>query len=143
MVGATGSGKTTLLHAIAGLVPVTAGSIAVPTGVTGVVFQEPFLFAGSVRDNVALGAPVDDHEVRRALATAEAAFVDDLPDGLDTIVGERGVGLSGGQRQRIALARALVRHPSLLLLDDTTSALDPTTEAKVLANLRAASVTAP
>ncbi|MCB1001280.1 MAG: ABC transporter ATP-binding protein [Acidimicrobiales bacterium] len=137
VVGATGSGKTTLLHAIAGLVPVTAGSIAVPTGVTGVVFQEPFLFAGSVRDNVALGAPVDDHEVRRALATAEAAFVDDLPDGLDTIVGERGVGLSGGQRQRIALARALVRHPSLLLLDDTTSALDPTTEAKVLANLRA------
>lgn len=137
VVGATGSGKTTLVHAIAGLVPVTAGSIAVPDGFVGVVFQEPFLFAGSVRDNVALGAPIDDDAVRAALATAEAGFVDELPDGLDTVVGERGVGLSGGQRQRIALARALVRRPALLLLDDTTSALDPTTEAKVLANLRA------
>ncbi len=137
VVGATGAGKTTLVHAIAGLVPTRSGTIGVPTGSTAVVFQEPFLFAGSVRDNVALGAPFDDDAVRAALATAEAAFVDDLPNGLDTIVGERGVGLSGGQRQRIALARALVRRPSLLLLDDTTSALDPTTEAKVLANLRA------
>jgi ABC-type multidrug transport system fused ATPase/permease subunit len=136
IVGATGSGKTTLVHAIAGLVPLAGGTIGVPAGFVGVVFQEPFLFAGSVRDNVALGAPIDDDDVRRALATAEAAFVDDLPEGLDTIVGERGVGLSGGQRQRIALARALVRRPALLLLDDTTSALDPTTEARVLDNLR-------
>jgi ATP-binding cassette, subfamily B, bacterial len=137
VVGETGSGKTTLVHAIAGLVHRSAGTISVPEGFTAVVFQEPFLFAGSVRDNVALGAAIDDDAVRTALATAEAGFVGDLPDGLDTIVGERGVGLSGGQRQRIALARALVRRPSLLLLDDTTSALDPTTEAKVLANLRA------
>jgi len=137
VVGSTGAGKTTLVHAIAGLVETSSGSITVPDGFTAVVFQEPFLFAGSVRDNVALGAPIDDDAVRSALATAEAAFVDDLPDGLDTIVGERGVGLSGGQRQRIALARALVRRPDLLLLDDTTSALDPTTEARVLSNLRA------
>lgn len=137
VVGSTGAGKTTLVHAIAGLVDTSAGSITVPDGFTAVVFQEPFLFAGSVRDNVALGAPIDDDAVRTALATAEAAFVDELPDGLDTIVGERGVGLSGGQRQRIALARALVRRPDLLLLDDTTSALDPTTEARVLSNLRA------
>jgi len=137
VVGATGSGKTTLVHAIAGLIESSAGSITVPDGTSAVVFQEPFLFAGSVRDNVALGAAVDDTAVRAALATVEASFVDELPDGLDTVVGERGVGLSGGQRQRIALARALVRTPRLLLLDDTTSALDPTTEAKVLANLRA------
>ena len=145
VVGATGAGKTTLVHAMAGLVGTTRGRITVPasarrgalSGGTAIVFQEPFLFAGTVRENVTLGLPVDDDAVRTALATSEASFVDDLPEGLDTVVGERGVGLSGGQRQRIALARALVRRPALLLLDDTTSALDPTTEAKVLANLRA------
>lgn len=136
VVGATGAGKTTLVHAVAGLVDVRAGSIAVPRGPVLLVFQEPFLFAGSVRDNVALGSPVTDDEVRTALTIAEAGFVDELPEGLDTVVGERGVGLSGGQRQRIALARALVRRPAVLLLDDTTSALDPTTEARVLSNLR-------
>ena len=137
VVGATGAGKTTLIHAIAGLVSTSHGTIQVPDGTVSVVFQEPFLFAGSVRDNVALGLPVDDDAINQALATAEASFVHDLPDGTGTVVGERGVGLSGGQRQRIALARALVRRPALLLLDDTTSALDPTTEARVLANLRA------
>lgn len=148
VVGATGAGKTTLVHTIAGLVPTQAGTITVPfdgvvpgtsfpTASTALVFQEPFLFAGSVRQNVTLGVPIDDDAVRRALGTAEAGFVDELPDGVDTIIGERGVGLSGGQRQRIALARALVRQPAVLLLDDTTSALDPATEARVLANLRA------
>jgi ATP-binding cassette, subfamily B, bacterial len=140
VVGSTGAGKTTLVQAIAGLITVRRGSITVPDSSTGsmaLVFQEPFLFAGSVRQNVTLGAPIDDDAVRTALATSEASFVDELPEGLDTIVGERGVGLSGGQRQRIALARALVRRPGLLLLDDTTSALDPSTEARVLANLRA------
>lgn len=137
VVGATGAGKTTLLHLIGGLVAAEDGSVTVPAGGTAVVFQEPFLLAASVRENVLLGRPGSDDEVGRSLAIAEAAFTEELPNGLDTVVGERGVGLSGGQRQRIALARALIGHPSLLLLDDTTSALDPTTEAKVLANLRA------
>ncbi|MEN9504632.1 MAG: hypothetical protein RI958_558 [Actinomycetota bacterium] len=136
VVGPTGAGKTTLVHAIAGLVGLSEGSITVPEGTTATVFQEPFLFAGTVRENVTLGRPIDDDSVWSALAAAEAGFVHQLPVGLDTVVGERGVGLSGGQRQRIALARALVRRPALLLLDDTTSALDPTTEAQVLENLR-------
>ncbi|MDP9463353.1 MAG: ABC transporter ATP-binding protein/permease [Actinomycetota bacterium] len=138
VVGATGAGKTTLLHLIAGLIAVDRGSITVPQQGCALVFQEPFLLAGSVRDNVAMGRIVNDSEIRAALLIAEAGFVDDLSEGLDTVVGERGVGLSGGQRQRIALARALVGKPAALLLDDTTSSLDPATEAKVLANLRQA-----
>ncbi|MFZ9629061.1 MAG: ATP-binding cassette domain-containing protein, partial [Ilumatobacteraceae bacterium] len=102
------------------------------------VLQEAFLFAGSVLDNITLGADVPHDAVEAAIAVAEARFIDELPDGLATEIGERGVGLSGGQRQRLALVRALVRRPSVLLLDDTTSALDPATEAMVLANLRAA-----
>jgi len=103
------------------------------------VFQEPFLFAGSIRHNLELGEPLADEALWEALRLARADdFVAETPEGLDTVVGERGVSLSGGQRQRIALARALARRPSLLLLDDTTSALDPSTEAAVLANLRAA-----
>jgi ABC-type multidrug transport system fused ATPase/permease subunit len=136
VVGSTGAGKTTLLHLIAGLIAVDHGSIAVPEEGCMLVFQEPFLLAGSVRDNVALGRDVSDSDIRTALLAAEAGFVDEFADGLSTVVGERGVGLSGGQRQRIALARALVGKPSALLLDDTTSSLDPATEAKVLANLR-------
>ena len=136
VVGSTGAGKTTLLHLIAGLIAVDQGSIAVPEEGCMLVFQEPFLLAGSVRDNVALGRDVSDSDIRTALLAAEAGFVEEFADGLSTVVGERGVGLSGGQRQRIALARALVGKPSALLLDDTTSSLDPGTEARVLANLR-------
>ncbi len=138
VVGATGAGKTTLLHLLAGLIAPDSGTVTVPVGGTRLVFQEPFLLAGSVRENIALGVDVPLDAIEGALAVAEAQFVHDLPLGLDTQLGERGVGLSGGQRQRLALARALVRQPSVLLLDDTTSALDPTTEAKVLSNLRAA-----
>jgi len=138
VVGATGAGKTTLLHLIAGLVAPDRGTITVPDGGANIVFQEAFLLAGTVSDNITLGARIDAEAVETAVNVAEAAFVHDLPDGLETEVGERGIGLSGGQRQRLALARALVRRPSVLLLDDTTSALDPTTEAKVLANLRSA-----
>lgn len=138
VVGATGAGKTTLLHLIAGLVEADSGTITVPTAGTRLVFQEPFLLAGSVRDNITLGATIDESAIDTALAVAEAEFLRDLPSGLETEIGERGVGLSGGQRQRLALARALVCQPGALLLDDTTSSLDPSTEAKVLANLRAA-----
>jgi ATP-binding cassette subfamily B protein len=137
VVGPLGAGKTTLLHLIAGLIAVDHGSITVPQQGCALVFQEPFLLAGSVRENVAMGRTLSDSEIRAALLAAEAGFVDDFSEGLDTVVGERGVGLSGGQRQRIALARALAGNPAALLLDDTTSALDPATEAKVLANLRA------
>jgi ATP-binding cassette, subfamily B, bacterial len=137
IVGPTGAGKTTLIELIGGLVAPTAGTVALPAGARAVVFQEAFLFSGSVRDNVEVGLSLDDDAVWSALAMACAdRFVRDLPDGLDTIVGERGVTLSGGQRQRVALARALARRPSLLLLDDTTSALDPATEQTVLDNLR-------
>ena len=136
VVGATGAGKTTLLHLIAGLIAVDHGSITVPQQGCALVFQEPFLLAGSVRDNVAMGREFVDDEIWTALLASEARFVREFADGLDTIVGERGVGLSGGQRQRIALARALVGSPVALLLDDTTSSLDPGTEARVLANLR-------
>jgi ATP-binding cassette, subfamily B, bacterial len=136
VVGPTGAGKTTLLHLIAGLIAVDQGSITVPQQGCVLVFQEPFLLAGSVRDNVAMGRSLTDEDIWIALMSAEAGFVHEFSDGLDTIVGERGVGLSGGQRQRIALARALVGNPVALLLDDTTSSLDPGTEARVLANLR-------
>jgi ATP-binding cassette, subfamily B, bacterial len=136
-VGSTGSGKTTLLELIAGLVSPTDGRVALTPGERAIVFQEPFLFGGTVRDNVAVGLDLTDAEVWHALRMAAADdFVRDLEDELDTLVGERGVTLSGGQRQRVALARALARDPRLLLLDDTTSALDPATEMAVLTNLR-------
>ena len=138
VVGATGSGKTTLLHLMAGLVAAQSGAVTMPASQSCLVFQEPFLIAASVRENIALGVDFSDDAIEAALAVAEAQFVHELPNGLDTELGERGVGLSGGQRQRVALARALVRQPGVLLLDDTTSSLDPATEAKVLANLRVA-----
>jgi ABC-type multidrug transport system fused ATPase/permease subunit len=136
-VGSTGAGKTTLVELIAGLVSPTEGRVALTPGPRAIVFQEAFLFGGTVRDNVSVGLDLSDEQVWAALRMAAAdQFVRDLEDGLDTMVGERGVTLSGGQRQRVALARALARDPRLLLLDDTTSALDPATEMAVLGNLR-------
>jgi ATP-binding cassette, subfamily B, bacterial len=137
LVGPTGSGKSTLAQLAVGLVGPSNGVVALQGGERCIVFQEAFLMGGSVRENVTLGAPFTDQEIWGALEFAAATeFVERLPQQLDTVVGERGVSLSGGQRQRLALARALVRRPTLLVLDDTTSALDPTTEAVVLDNLR-------
>ncbi len=137
VVGATGAGKTTLLHAIAGLIPVDSGMIQVMHGGVGMVFQEAFLFADTLRFNVTLGDEISDDIVHDALEVAAATeFVSLFDQGLDTEIGERGASLSGGQRQRVALARAIAHQCPVLLLDDTTSALDPTTEAKVVENLR-------
>ena len=139
IVGATGAGKSTMVDLIGGVLAPTTGTVSITPGVTAIVFQEAFLFGGTVRDNVAVGLDVTDEQVWEALGWACAdGFVRELPDELATTVGERGVTLSGGQRQRIALARALIRRPALLLLDDTTSALDPATELAVLDNLRTA-----
>jgi len=137
LVGPTGSGKSTIALLASGLVGPTEGEILLQSGVRSIVFQEAFLLGGTVRDNIELGAEYTDDELWEALDQAAATdFIRRLPQQLDTVVGERGVSLSGGQRQRLALARALARHPSLLVLDDTTSALDPATEAMILERLR-------
>ena len=137
LVGPTGSGKSTLAQLAAGLIGPGRGEVRLAPGPRAIVFQEAFLSSGTVRDNVELGVRYTDDEIWEALDQAAATeFVQRLPQQLDTVVGERGVSLSGGQRQRLALARALVRRPSLLVLDDTTSALDPATEAQILGRLR-------
>jgi ABC-type multidrug transport system fused ATPase/permease subunit len=142
IVGATGCGKTTLLHLLSGLIESDSGTISVQPGGVGLVFQEAFLFAESLRFNITLDSSITDAQIIKSLLIAECTdFVNDLVNGLDTIMGERGVSLSGGQRQRIALARAIAHNRAVLLLDDTTSALDPATEARVVNNLREMSMT--
>ncbi len=149
LVGATASGKSTLTTLLTRLVDVDRGGIRVDgvdvrdlakgqlAEVLSVVPQTAFLFDDTVRGNVTLGADVPDDDVWAALRIAQAdGFVAALPDGLDTRLGERGTSLSGGQRQRISLARALVRRPRILLLDDATSAVDPEVEARILAGLK-------
>jgi ATP-binding cassette subfamily B protein len=149
IVGSTGSGKSTLAQLLVRLEDPDAGSIRLSgvdlrhldpqalRGQTAIVFQESFLFADSVRDNIALGLDVSDEDVREAAHLAQAdGFIRELPHGYATVLGERGVTLSGGQRQRVALARGLVRRPRLLILDDATSATDPTVEAAILEGLR-------
>jgi ABC-type multidrug transport system fused ATPase/permease subunit len=101
------------------------------------VFQESFLFSTNVRENIALDSGATDEEVEVAARIASAdRFIRALPDGYDTVVGERGHTLSGGERQRVALARAIVRAPRALILDDATSAVDPSIEADILGALR-------
>ncbi len=149
VVGATASGKSTLTSLMTRLVDPDAGEIRVdgldlrdlrrgelPRNVA-LVAQTAFMFDDTVRGNVTLGADVPDEDVWAALRTAQAdGFVAALSDGLDTQLGERGTSLSGGQRQRLSLARALVRKPRLMILDDATSAVDPEVEARILASLR-------
>ncbi len=149
VVGPTGSGKSTLTTLLVRLVDPRAGSVeldgvdlrAVSAGgvaaAAAVVPQQTFLFDDTVRGNVTLGIDVDDSAVWAALEVAQAdRFVASLHGGLDTRIGERGMSLSGGQRQRLALARAVVRSPRLLVLDDATSSVDPRIEAAILAGLR-------
>lgn len=149
VVGPTGSGKSTLTTLLVRLVDPASGEVVLDgidlraiarggvAGAAAVVPQQTFLFDDTVRGNVTLGIDVDDGEVRAALRVAQAeGFVDALPAGLDTRIGERGMTLSGGQRQRLALARAIVRAPRLLVMDDATSSVDPRVEAAILAGLR-------
>jgi ABC-type multidrug transport system fused ATPase/permease subunit len=149
LVGATASGKSTLTTLLTRLVDPQDGRVTVDgidlrdlargelSELVSIVPQTAFLFDDTVRGNVTLGADVSDAEVWEALRAAQGdGFVAALPEGLDTRLGERGTSLSGGQRQRISLARALVRRPRLLILDDATSAVDPEVEARILAALR-------
>ncbi|WP_406409177.1 ABC transporter ATP-binding protein/permease [Streptomyces halstedii] len=149
LVGATGSGKTTLTALVPRLHDLTGGRILLDgediadlersrlRELVSVAFEEPTLFSATVGENVLMGAEgAGEEELRRALSVAQADFVDDLPHGIDTQVGEQGLSLSGGQRQRLALARAVVGRPRFLILDDPLSALDVHTEALVEAALR-------
>ena len=149
IVGPTGSGKTTLVMLIPRLYDVTEGAVLVD-GVdvrsvdpgslrreVAVVSDDAFLFSASLRENIAYARPEasDDDVVAAALRAGLGGLLDDLPDGLETLVGERGLTLSGGQRQRVAIARALLAEPRILILDDATSSVDATTESQIKAAL--------
>jgi ABC-type multidrug transport system fused ATPase/permease subunit len=152
LIGHTGSGKTTLAALVPRFYDVTAGALELDgvdvRDVTvaslrrsiGIVSQDPFLFSATVRENIAFGrADATDEEVEQAARLAQAhEFIERLPDGYDTMVGERGITLSGGQRQRIAIARALIVDPRVLILDDATASVDATTEAQIKLGLREA-----
>lgn len=154
VVGPTGSGKSTLATLLVRLVDPKTGTITYDgkdvrsfapgalAGVTSLAPQSTFLFDDTVRGNITLGADVSDEQVWAALRTAQGdGFVAALTHGLDALVGERGTTLSGGQRQRLALARAIVRDPQLLVLDDATSSVDASVEQRILGGLRAAAST--
>jgi ATP-binding cassette subfamily B protein len=152
LIGHTGSGKTTLASLVPRFYDATAGRVTIDgTDVRdvaltslrreiGVIAQDPFLFSASVRENIAFGRPdATDEQIEHAARLAQAhEFIAALPDGYETIIGERGITLSGGQRQRVAIARALVVDPRILILDDATASVDATTEAKIRVGLREA-----
>jgi len=149
LIGRSGSGKTTLASLVPRFYDATAGRVLVDgvdvRDVTrrslrrsiGVISQDPFLFSASVRENIAFGVPEVPRELVEAAARAAQAheFIERLPQGYDTVIGERGITLSGGQRQRLAIARALVIDPRILILDDATASVDATTEAQIRAGL--------
>ncbi|KPV47708.1 ABC transporter ATP-binding protein, partial [Kouleothrix aurantiaca] len=145
IMGTTGSGKSTIINLIPRFYEASSGRVTIDgtdvRDVTieslrdqiGIVLQDTTLFSGSIRDNIAYGRPdASDAEVEAAARAAQAhPFITEFADGYATIVGERGVGLSGGQRQRIAIARALLHDPRILILDDSTSAVDAETEYQI------------
>ena len=152
LIGHTGSGKTTLASLIPRFYDASAGSVTIDGAdvrdVTlnslrreiGVIAQDPFLFSATVRENLLFGRPeATDEEIHAAARLAQAhEFIERLPDGYDTVIGERGITLSGGQRQRLAIARALVVDPRILILDDATASVDASTEARIRLGLREA-----
>jgi ABC-type multidrug transport system fused ATPase/permease subunit len=152
LIGHTGSGKTTLTSLVPRFYDVLSGRVTVDgidvRDVTlaslrrevGVIAQDPFLFSATVRENIAFGRTgLSQSEIEAAARAAQAhEFVERLPKGYDTVIGERGITLSGGQRQRVAIARALAVDPRILILDDATASVDATTEARIRTGLRAA-----
>jgi ATP-binding cassette, subfamily B, bacterial len=152
LIGHTGSGKTTLTSLVPRFYDTTEGRVTVDgidvrdvkraslRGEIGVISQDPFLFSATVRENIAFGrGELSGDEIERHARAAQAhEFIEQLPDGYDTVIGERGITLSGGQRQRIAIARALAVDPRILILDDATASVDATTEARIRAGLREA-----
>jgi ATP-binding cassette subfamily B protein len=150
LIGRTGSGKTTLAALVPRFYDTTSGRVLVD-GIDvrdlerrslrreiGVISQDPFLFSASIRDNIAFGLPDAPHDAVEAAARAAQGheFILELPQGYETVVGERGITLSGGERQRIAIARALLIDPRILILDDATASVDATTEARIRAGLQ-------
>jgi ATP-binding cassette subfamily B protein len=152
LIGHTGSGKTTLTSLVPRFYDVTRGRVTLDGAdvrdvrvaslrhAIGVISQDPFLFSATVRENITFGAPdLADAEVERIARLAQAhEFVEQLPQGYDTVIGERGITLSGGQRQRLAIARALAVDPRVLILDDATASVDASTEARIRLGLREA-----
>jgi ATP-binding cassette subfamily B protein len=152
LIGHTGAGKTTLASLVPRFYDVQTGSVSIDgqdvrtiklaslRREIGVIAQDPFLFSATVRENIAFGRPeATDEDVQRAAELAQAhEFIEALPDGYETVIGERGITLSGGQRQRVAIARALLVDPRILILDDATASVDATTESKIRDGLREA-----